>query len=466
MVLEPETWREALEVNPPDLLLCESAWTGADGARKPWRGQVYSSVRFGYENRKALLEILRYCRAKSIPTVFWNKEDPTHHHDRINDFVDTASRFDYILTTAAECVPSYQKFHPRDAVGVLPFAVQERLFNPLPLQSRSERVVFAGGWYGVHPGRQESMRAAFSTVLASKFELEIFDRGSDIDDPGRRYPDEYAKLVRQSVAYEKTADLYRSSAGAISINTVTDSSTMCARRLFEIAATGTLVIANDTPAVRHFMGDNALLIGSDGGALAELDELTISKMRLGGLESVLGAHTYRDRWEQILDHVGLPFQRSDDRPVLAVAVRTRGEAEEALATWQRQRDGFRSLALVIPPDVPSEDVGAYYADFARPGCDVYSLRLLEMLGDRLGDVAEGEYFYFVRPEDLAKVSASEASRLKAHARYCAQPIGWTGGVQLGWGATATSQVLVRAGDLASLFREDAEVLPALEVPRW
>ena len=92
--LTPEDWRQELADILPDLFLCESAWAGPDSVARPWRGPGLRQCElFPRENRGELFGILEYCRAAGIPTVFWNKEDPSHYEDRRHDFVRTAPAF-------------------------------------------------------------------------------------------------------------------------------------------------------------------------------------------------------------------------------------------------------------------------------------------------------------------------------------------------------------------------------------
>ena len=91
------------------------------------RAKIYTSIKFKKENRKELIEILDDCHEKGIPTVFWNKEDPVHFSDRINDFIRTSALFDYVFTTAVECVDLYIRDVGVPYADVLPFAVQPKL---------------------------------------------------------------------------------------------------------------------------------------------------------------------------------------------------------------------------------------------------------------------------------------------------------------------------------------------------
>jgi spore maturation protein CgeB len=57
------------------------------------------------------------------------------------------------------------------------------------------------------------------------------------------------------VAHRETANVYKSHAVSINVNSVTSSQTMFSRRLLEIIACGGIAVTNPSPAVdRHFGG--------------------------------------------------------------------------------------------------------------------------------------------------------------------------------------------------------------------
>ena len=62
--LHPAIWREQLERFQPEIFFCEAAWSGIQIFEGVWRGRVYKDSRVLFENRKILLEILKYCKEK------------------------------------------------------------------------------------------------------------------------------------------------------------------------------------------------------------------------------------------------------------------------------------------------------------------------------------------------------------------------------------------------------------------
>ena len=66
--LDGEHFMEELQEFKPDMFLFESAWRGKDMG---WRLDVRTPT-------AKLHQVVAWCRARHIPVVFWNKEDPVH----------------------------------------------------------------------------------------------------------------------------------------------------------------------------------------------------------------------------------------------------------------------------------------------------------------------------------------------------------------------------------------------------
>ncbi|RRW48155.1 FkbM family methyltransferase, partial [Stutzerimonas stutzeri] len=92
--LTPTAWQAELEDFQPELLFIESAWRGKD---ELWASKV------GH-NASELQQIVRWCKSRGTPTMFWNKEDPVH----FETFLTTAKQFDFVFTTDMDCIHRYK----------------------------------------------------------------------------------------------------------------------------------------------------------------------------------------------------------------------------------------------------------------------------------------------------------------------------------------------------------------------
>lgn len=237
----------------PDLFFCESAWEGGVSGWPDWRGRIYHNHELYFENRKVLLELLAYCRKQKIPTVFWDKENPAFWGHPRYDFAETAVQFDFIFTTAEECVDRY-RFMGHENTFILPFGVNTDLFFSPEIRKKFSRVIFAGSWYENLPNRCRALEVLFDHVLSQGMELDIYNRKSGKGGKNFSFPSRYQPFLRDGVAYTELPALLRKYEYALNVNTITDSQTMCSRRVLQLAASGMKIITNPSPAMDRMEG--------------------------------------------------------------------------------------------------------------------------------------------------------------------------------------------------------------------
>lgn len=415
----PDNWREVIDRVQPDLFLCESAWRGFPTGEQPWKGRIYASSNFNYENRGDLKQLLEHCRREGIPTAFWNKEDPTHFGDPINDFVATASLFDHIFTTAAELVPEYSKLTGHDNVHVLPFGAQPRLFFPPTDPHEEDRAIFAGSWYKAHPERSATQKQLFAAIENAGVELVIYDRHSQGDSKYFGYPPEYSSKVRSAVPFEKTADLYRQYPFGISVNTSTSSRTMLARRAFEMIACGCGVLANRTPATDAFFGSS--IIALDPGDRIERGDLeNLRHTRVDAMNKVLRDHSYEARLLKAFSELGFDLVGHSDKATLVARVETAQEAQHAFEAFNRVKSVVDDLVLLVKHSVPSHRIQEFYGLGVSSQCRVVSEELFVN-----GELDEKTIFtrpFVFTTENFEDLDAELIGRALSHAVYSREPV--------------------------------------------
>jgi glycosyltransferase involved in cell wall biosynthesis len=332
--LTPSRWREELEGGQPHLLFVESAWRGIDNV---WENRV------GHMPRE-LAGILEWCRAHGTPTVFWNKEDPVH----FSTFLNVASRFDHIFTTDIDSIPAYKHAVGHDRVWLMPFACQPAIHNPVATVERRAAIMFAGAFYRRYPERNQDFESMVDE-LAPAYPIDIYDRnfGSDLED--YRFPDRYAEHIRGTLAPGDVPDAYKRYRFGLNMNSVKQSTTMFARRVFELMGSGTLVLGNYSRGVRTLFGDLTIAVDDGGGArelIDRLSELDVRKKRHAALRKVLGEHTYADRFSYLRSRItGDGFEAY--APSVAVLVDARGADEpESLAADLVAQQGVRPTAFL------------------------------------------------------------------------------------------------------------------------
>lgn len=343
--IDARSWRAEVESYAPHALIVESAWKGKDGS---WARKVYPLSR-------ELVELVEWCRERRIPTVFWNKEDPVH----LSVFMRTARQFDFVFTTDVDCVRAYKSALGHDQVYWLPFGCQPREHNPVEEYQRKDAFCFAGSFYAKYPERQRD----FATLVESMSALrpfEIFDRNAGNDDPALAYPGRYAPMIQGALPHDRISLAYKGYRYGININTVKQSQSMFARRVFDLLACNTVTISNFSRGLRMMLGD--LVISSDdAGQLTErvapliADDETYRRFRLAGLRKVMAGHTYQDRLRYMLEKVGGRTLDSDLPEIMIVArANDGGQAADVLASYARQRYERKGLVLVVPDALASQ----------------------------------------------------------------------------------------------------------------
>lgn len=304
--LTPWNWRAVLRETPPDFVLCESAWEGIQGSGACWRGRIYRNHRVKFEHRRILFAILKNCRRQGIPTVFWNKEDPTFWGDQQYDFVDTALRFDYIFTTAEECILRYQELGHRN-VQALPFGFSPNLFNPIGSGRMKREAFFAGSWYQDQKERCRDMTQMFQYMEANDVPYTIYNRNYGIYRTDNQFPEPYKSRCRPGIPYTKLDAATKRYLYGLNINTAKDSQTMFARRVYEMMAGNHVVISNRAKGLEREFPDSVWYF--DQSRVPD----DVPDMRRKNLEHVFHFHTYEKRLNTILRVLGMEERRPEVR---------------------------------------------------------------------------------------------------------------------------------------------------------
>lgn len=281
----PKDWRCVFETVHPDIFFCESTWEGLDGS---WENEIYHNQKFKIDNRFVLKDILRYCRRAGIPAVFWNKEDSPAFVDEPYSFIDTALLFDHIFTTAEECIPRYQALGHK-SVHLMMFGFSPKLFYPLPPAKGPKTAVFLGSWYAQKEERCQDMCRMFDAVLSLGLKLEIYDRVSAKKIPDRQYPERYRQYIHDGVPYGQTREAMKNAQYVININSVKDSKTMFARRVFEAMACGRVVISNESPGLRALFPGRIWFMGEP------FREEDMHSIISENIKTVYEKYTFRDQ---------------------------------------------------------------------------------------------------------------------------------------------------------------------------
>jgi glycosyltransferase involved in cell wall biosynthesis/spore maturation protein CgeB len=349
----PENWQALLDEHRIDMLVVESAWEGNDGA---WHHKVgwYSE-----EEIADLKQLVGACRDRNIPSVFYNKEDPVH----FNRFSKTSALFDHVFTTDEGCITRYEALEHSfiQSVDWIQFAAQPDVHHPYDviLSDRSD-IAFAGTYYaGKYPERCEKMDMLFDA--AANHGLVIYDRQSDGGNPQYVFPERFMSYIHNKLEYHEMLQKHRKHRIFLNVNSVEDSLTMAARRIFEIPASGACLVSGPGLAVREVFGNTVPMVDSSEQAHATLNTLMVDEAFLRytiqtSRQIVLKRHLNRHRLQKMLNASRLTLQRPSS-VADTVIVSDRSTSIRDICLWfARQELEFTNLILPSTPETKAEEL--------------------------------------------------------------------------------------------------------------
>lgn len=333
-----EDWQSQIEQNPPNLLLVESCWKGNDGN--------WGTITKGSGGGKKLSGLLRYCKRQGIPTVFWNKEDPPHY----DKFGPIAALFDLAITTDINMVPRYKADFGIDAYA-LSFGAQPKVHNPEPVIPRLHKAVFAGSYYGDKPKRCADFNEVMHQLELAKVGYDIFDRNYQKGIEKFAFPDHYQANIVGNLPPEEVWKAHKGYKYQVNMNSVQDSATMFARRVYESLASGTPVISNDSVGVRELFGDIVIMPGEQSIAeqlkALEASPSAYHELARRGVRAVMREHTYGHRIQALCRLLGMEVEVDLPKATLAVTARSEADIERANQLFAAQTAQRKHLFIEL-----------------------------------------------------------------------------------------------------------------------
>jgi spore maturation protein CgeB len=311
--LNPLNYRRVLASTKIHFLFVESFWNGMDEQWEDLQKQTGES-KIGIMKR-----IVKYCKKRDIPTVFWNKEDPIYFYI----FKDMVKLFDFVFTTDANCIHAYTRLLGHNKVYVLPFAAQPVIHNPMDRNAeRIGRVAFAGSWQADSPiDRKKDMDIVLKSAF--KYDLSIYDRNYHRSLKCLRYPLDYEPYIKGGLPYNEILKIYKKYDIFLNVNSVQNSPTMFSRRIFELLACGTNVISGYAIGIEKLFSDIIPLCrtAADTDYYIEMmlaDKDYRDKLSVLGQREVFKNHTCKHRLAYMLDCIGASYIREEQSGVTII----------------------------------------------------------------------------------------------------------------------------------------------------
>ena len=344
--ISPDNWETA--VKDIQILLVVSTWTGLHN--EEWRGLSTE----GSIKRNLLYQIIDHCRDNGIVTVFYSKEDPPHY----KDYLGTAKKCEYIFTTAEEVIPNYKRDCGHDRVFSLRFGINPQYHNPVGIRSdkKEDAVIFSGSWMNEQPERCKDLASIFDGILASGKKLKVIDRMYKLHEDERyRLPDKYFRYASPSIGHDDLQKVHKLYNWAVNINTVKHSQTMFANRVYELQASGNLLLSNYSVGVNSLLPTVFMVHNSEdvGRIMNSFTPEEVYERQISGVRKVMTGETCYDRVAEMLQKIGVETE-PQKRTVLVVAETLDQRTKEMFA-----HQSYPAKTLVSADDLCDELMAQY-----------------------------------------------------------------------------------------------------------
>lgn len=354
VIVTPENYRQLIDEKAIDMLLYVSCWHGMAGDE--W---------YGDDRHAKIPEVFEYANTHDIKTVFQSIEDPISYER----FLPIAKESRYIFTTCKESIDKYKADTNNNNVWLLEYGVNPAFHNPIKAKNAvsdselKDIVMFAGSWMDIYKDRCKDMRMVFDGVIMSGKQLMIIDRNTDVKLPGYKYPRRYQGFTVPALDHATLQKAHRLFDFNININTVRDSSTMCAMRVYELQALGCLMLSNYAFAVSEnfpglFMINNKEEVQYIVNGYTEEE---LARMRTDNIRNVMTDKTVYDRLNYIFEKTSIE-DRFIRKKVLVICDKKTDNIVHMFENQTYKNKELKSLSEITDDKTVKADYVAYFTD--------------------------------------------------------------------------------------------------------
>lgn len=322
--LEPERFDEQLRSGGIDFVLYVSCWRGLN---PPDENGEYEYAPNEAHALTIVPEIFSLAKDLGIKTVFQTIEDPPSYQL----YLPIAKVADYIFTSCVEKIPDYVKDTGNENVFFLGYGVNPLFHNPVGICKKYEieerfyedSVFFAGSWYSTFPERCKDTKLLFDGAIdVFGKNLILADRALDYANRNiREFPYYYNEFIIAPIEHRFLQQVHKLFNYSINLNSIKDSQTMGAMRVFEVQALGCLLISNYAQSIENFFPSIPMILDeTDYSSLPQPDDVgAMLGMQLEGVRKVMSNYTVYDRLNWIFEHIGLSFKYEDAPIYVAIS---------------------------------------------------------------------------------------------------------------------------------------------------
>lgn len=307
--LSPQNYPEILS-GGLDLVIYTTCWKGINN--EEWRG-----VKFREAPKQALDSILSYAKANNIKTVFQTIEDPSN----FDYFLPVAKKFEYVLTTDTDCIERYKKELGHENVFFGEYGVNPQFNNPIGCRREIRNAAFFAGSYPKrYKERCDDMETIFDSIINSGGELLIADRNFGADSEDLLYPQRFIPSVLPPVGHAILQKLHKLFRYNLNFNSIKQSPTMCAMRVYELQAQGNGIISNYANSVFNKFPSIRIIphkqnMSSDFSRDESWEEY---ETNMGNVRTILNEKTSYQVVETLLSNIGLAPETTTEKNIAVI----------------------------------------------------------------------------------------------------------------------------------------------------
>ena len=373
------------------LFIVESCWNGNNGE---FKGKIVNKI------NEIVLNVIKKCKSKNIPTIFINKEDSLNY----KKFINAAKHFDYIFTTDINCVPSYKK-DCQLAKGIYPFS----FFVDIAQQSISSRgiehkdALFTGSFTYKNKKRTTEMNDMFRSFY-NKIKLDVVDRNSYINTLNV-YSVEYIDNLYKKIDFSNIMFANLDYKYVINFNSVQDSTTMFARRIVELLVQKKIVISNYSASIEKYF-KNVVFYKDDISSLEKMSFVEKEQIKHNGFITVYNNFTSKRFLNNFLDSLNiktlLNYKIPKYKPKISVICSTNriDNLQNIINNYEKQT--YKTTELLICINLKQNELDQKKVDAIKNKARIIIIDSKYTLGyclNKLIDITNGDIIQKIDDDD-------------------------------------------------------------------
>lgn len=294
--LSPDNYGDILNQGL-DIIIYTTCWKGINN--EEWKG-----VKFREKPKNALNDIIEWANKNKVKTVFQTIEDPSN----FEYFLPIAEMFDYVLTSDTECIDDYKQKLGHDQVFYGEYGVNPQFNNPIGCRRNIRNAVFFAGSYPQrYKERCEDMEIIFDSIIDAEGDLLIADRNFGSTAEELHYPSRFQENVLPPIQHDLLQKVHKLFRYNLNFNSIKQSPTMCAMRIYELQAQGNGLISNYANSVYNkFPGIRMIPFKQDMSFdFTEARRLEDYRANINNIREVLNDRTSYQVVSTLLKNIGL-----------------------------------------------------------------------------------------------------------------------------------------------------------------